>query len=105
MLLVIAFRDHPCVRIDGTFHVCLCSRTVNSGLNFDSESDQATDFKLNIHSSVGRVSRQVQLLRRWEKRVNESLSPRSGRRMAVTPPVYDSASIAFSCQENKNVKK
>ena len=82
----------------------------NGKFGLDSESGQATDFKFNIHSfnalrSVGKASRQVYLLRRWEKRVNGSLSSWSGRRMAVTPRVYDSASVAFSCQENKTVKK
>ena len=82
----------------------------NGKFGFDSESGQATDFKLSIHCfnalrSVGRASRQVHLLRRWKKRVNENLSSWSGRRMAVIPRAYDGASAAFSCQKNKNSKK
>ena len=82
------------------------STTANSGLNFGSESNQATDFKLNIHSSEGRVSQQAHQLHRWEKRVNESLSSWSGKRMANgSPQAYESASTAFSCLEHKNAKK
>ena len=48
----------------------------NGKFGFDSESGQAPDFKLNIHSFnalrsvLGKASRQVHLLRRWEKCVN-----------------------------------
>ena len=82
----------------------------NGKFGFDFESGQATDFKFNIHSFnalrlEGKASRRVHLVRRWEKRVNGSLSSWSGRRMVVTPRAYDSASVVFSCQENKNAKK